>query len=1012
MFLKKLFRILLGVQFLLGVGLAVLTALLYLNQEKLSKCLDTHFQSYLLADELRQSSDDLSRLARTYVATGNDKYEHEYWAVLGIRNGKSPRPIAYNRIYWDFISGTGQKPRPDGVAISLRELMTKEGFASAALQKLALSQKYSDELVKTEMIAMNAVKGLFDDGTGKFTIKKKPDRALATQLLNDEVYHKHKVNIMKPIDEFYAMFAESIAGDVTKYEQHSMNLLLSLGVLIIVIMTMFVYSFLIFTRQLKERKQADSTLRASERKYRTLIEQMPDMTWQKDIHGAYVSCNSNYADVLGVTVESIAGHRDEDFYKPELVAKYLADDQSVITIGQPLETEELWEEAKKERWIHTSKVPLLDEDGNVIGTIGIARDITERKQAEKVLRENEERLRTILKTAQDGLWLVDASTGQLADVNEAAASMLGYTREELLNRGLVDIDVQWSPEELHREMQKVKESENAFFETRHCTKGGQTIYVEVSVNYLPANDQFFAFIHNITDRKRAENELKNALLFNKHIIDSAQEGIMVYDSELRYLSFNPFMEKLTGLKASDVIGKTPSDLFPFMEESGVVGDLKKVLRGENVKPREFQDKIPKLGRNGWVIQTNAPLLNTKGEIIGILGMVRDITEQKKTIEQLQQAQKMESVGRLAGGVAHDFNNMLGVIIGYAEIAMEKVDTGQPLHSNLQEIRNAANRSADLTRQLLAFARKQVVSPKVLDINETVDGMLKMLLRLIGEDIDLAWLPGVDVWPVKVDPSQIDQILVNLCINARDAITGVGKLTIETENISFDEAYCADCANFVPGEYVLLTVSDNGSGMDKKTIDKIFEPFFTTKGVGKGTGLGLATVYGIVKQNNGFINVCSEPRNGATFKIYLPRHAGVTEEKRMEAGAAPLKGGQETILVVEDELVLLELNKFILERQGYQVLTAGTPGEAIRLAKEYTGEIHLLMTDVVMPEMNGQDLSRKMLSRSPHLKCLFTSGYTADVIAHQGVLNKGVHFIQKPFSRKDLAAKVREVLDQL
>jgi CheY-like chemotaxis protein len=367
------------------------------------------------------------------------------------------------------------------------------------------------------------------------------------------------------------------------------------------------------------------------------------------------------------------------------------------------------------------------------------------------------------------------------------------------------------------------------------------------------------------------------------------------------------------------------------------------------------------------------------------------------------------VGRLAGGVAHDFNNMLGVILGHTEMALEQVDPAQPLHAGLTEIRNAATRSADLTRQLLAFARKQTIAPQVLDLNETVAGMLTMLKRLIGEDIDLHWQMEADLWPVRVDPSQIDQILANLCVNARDAISGVGKLTIELGNRTFDEDFCAAHAGLVPGEYVLLAVSDDGCGMDKETLSHLFEPFFTTKGMGQGTGLGLATVYGIVKQNHGFIDVSSEPGRGTTFKIYLPRDVGKAGPARRESAPEPLLRGQETILLVEDEPAILKMTKMMLERQNYTVLAARTPGEAIALAREHAGEIHLLVTDVVMPEMNGRDLAKNVMSLYPHVKRLFMSGHTANVIAHDSVLNEGMHFMQKPFSMKDLAVKVREAL---
>jgi ABC-type amino acid transport substrate-binding protein/signal transduction histidine kinase/CheY-like chemotaxis protein len=385
-------------------------------------------------------------------------------------------------------------------------------------------------------------------------------------------------------------------------------------------------------------------------------------------------------------------------------------------------------------------------------------------------------------------------------------------------------------------------------------------------------------------------------------------------------------------------------------------------------------------------------------------------KRKSLEDQLLQAQKMEAVGRLAGGVAHDYNNMLGVIIGYAGLGLDRLDASDPLYSDLEEILKAAKRSTDITRQLLAFARKQTIAPVPLDLNQTVEGMLKMLRRLIGEDINLAWLPKEGLWQVKMDPAQIDQILANLCVNARDAIAGVGKVTIETAKVTFDEAYCADHAGFLPGEFVMLAVSDDGCGMDKGTLENIFEPFFTTKDVDQGTGLGLATVYGIVKQNNGFINVYSEIGKGTTIKIYLARHAGAVVETKPESSAEIPRGQGEIVLLVEDEISMLNLTTRILERLDYFVLAAETPGEAMRLAAEHAGEIHLLITDVIMPEMNGRDLANQLQSLYPELKTLFMSGYTANVIAHRGVLDEGVHFIQKPFSMKELAGKIRETRD--
>ncbi len=397
-------------------------------------------------------------------------------------------------------------------------------------------------------------------------------------------------------------------------------------------------------------------------------------------------------------------------------------------------------------------------------------------------------------------------------------------------------------------------------------------------------------------------------------------------------------------------------------------------------------------------------------------LLNDITDRKAAEKekaelesQIQQARKMESIGQLAGGVAHDFNNMLGAIIGHAELAMMNTDSSRKSFKNLKEILKAAERSADLTRQLLAFARKQPISPKTLDINKTVSGMITMLKRLIGEHIDLVWRPKPDLWPVLADPSQIDQILINLCVNARDAIADIGKITIETGTVDIDEEYCAKHAGFFPGAYVLLAVSDNGCGMTRETLDHIYEPFFTTKTAVGGTGLGLATVYGVVKQNNGFINVYSEPSRGTSFKIYLPRLLSDSDHAPVGKEAVPLVSGVETILVVEDEPGILEMTREMLESHGYTVLAASTPDEAQRMAATHVGEIRLLLTDVIMPEMNGLELAERLKSSHPNLAVLYMSGYTANVIAHHGILDEGVFYIQKPFFRDDLARKVREVL---
>ncbi len=469
-------------------------------------------------------------------------------------------------------------------------------------------------------------------------------------------------------------------------------------------------------------------------------------------------------------------------------------------------------------------------------------------------------------------------------------------------------------------------------------------------------------------------------------------------------------EELKGRKWQDF---TPADDIETIEKR-----IGRLLTGEKRADRFEKRYVHKNGTLLWADVSVAMRRDARGNPLYFMTTVVDITERKKieaehdTLQsQLLQAQKMESVGRLAGGVAHDYNNMLSVIIGYAQFGMDKTDPEDELHADLQEILTAAERSTDITRQLLAFARKQTIDPKVLDLNDTLESMLKMIRRLIGEDIDLSWKPKPGVWPVKMDPSQLNQILVNLCVNARDAISGVGKITIETDNVRFDDAYCADHAGFIPGEYVLLAVSDDGCGMDRKTLGKIFEPFYTTKGIGKGTGLGLSVIYGIVKQNEGFINVYSEPGKGTTFRLYFTRHAEEACPVETIAAKETPAGSGETLLVVEDEASILKLTRRILQGLGYSVLTAASPGEAVALAKEHDRDIHLLITDVIMPEMNGRDLAEKLQADHSNLKVLFMSGYTANVIAHHGVLDTDVHFIQKPFSNKDLAVKVRKALEK-
>ncbi len=543
-----------------------------------------------------------------------------------------------------------------------------------------------------------------------------------------------------------------------------------------------------------------------------------------------------------------------------------------------------------------------------------------------------------------------------------------------------------------------------------------TLWVEGYVYKLPSGELVSVF-DDVTARMEAEEALKRSEERYRTILNEMEEGYQEVDLKGNFTFFNDAFLSLFGYGKEEMMG---TNFGRYAAEEGIAERLYRAYNelyrtGVPIKRDEW-DIVRKDGVRRTLEFWAGMLHDEEKRPIGFRGIVRDITEQRQAEEereklrgQLNQAQKMESVGRLAGGVAHDFNNKLTVILGYAQMAMDGLQEGDPSRAKLQQVMNAGEQSVEIVRQLLAFARKQNIAPRALDLNETIEVMLKMLRRLIGEDIALLWQPDVNLRQVKMDPAQVDQMLANLCVNARDAISGVGKIAIETRNIVLDEGYCEEHAGFLPGEYVMLAVSDDGMGMDKETLANAFEPFFTTKEVGKGTGLGLSTVYGIVKQNQGFVNAYSEPGKGTSFKIYLPRHFGEAVEKTETVKTETPRGRGETILVVEDETSVLDLAQKMLGRLGYAVLKSASPAEAVAMTRKYEGEIHLLLTDVVLPEMSGRDLAGEIMRMRPNIKTLYMSGYTANVIAHQGALDKGVQFFEKPFTFDRLARKVREAL---
>ncbi|MBM9537822.1 PAS domain S-box protein [Desulfobulbus alkaliphilus] len=660
-------------------------------------------------------------------------------------------------------------------------------------------------------------------------------------------------------------------------------------------------------------------------------------------------------------------------------------------------------------------------------------DITDRKRAEEALKSSVSLLAATLESTEDGILTVNRA-GRVEQWNARFLDLWRIPKEMALEGDdekllqYVAGHVQNSEEFFARVKSLYDNPEEISFDVIALADGR---WLERYSQPRRLDGEIIGRVwsfRDITDRTKAEQELRRSEARYRSIIAMSNTGAWEYHQNTDYLWCSPEYFTMLGRDPDEFqmdgranLSEVWTNLIHPDDRQAASERFAEYLRRGSVGIYENSFRFQ--GADGewvWIWSRGQTLRNTDKSVTDLtVGTHIDITDRKraeeervKLQEQLIQAQKMETVGRLAGGVAHDFNNMLGVILGYSEMALEQVPDGHPIYKAVHRIQQAAQRSADLTRQLLAFARKQPIAPRVIDLNETVAGMLSMLRRLIGEDIALIWLPGRDLYPINMDPAQIDQILANLCINARDAIEGPGKVTIKTGMASCDEAWCAVHTGAAPGEYVLLIVSDSGRGMDQETISHLFEPFFTTKEQGQGTGLGLASVYGAVTQNNGFITVDSEPGQGTTFTIYLQRYTEIrTEPLPQQVPVEVAARGHETILLVEDEPATLDMTSIMLERQGYTVLAAGSPEEAIRLAGEYSGRIDLLMTDVIMPGMNGRALAENLLTRRPDIKCLFMSGYTADIIVHHGVLDQGVHFIQKPFSIKELGTKLREVMDE-
>ncbi|HZZ82572.1 MAG TPA: response regulator [Gemmataceae bacterium] len=640
----------------------------------------------------------------------------------------------------------------------------------------------------------------------------------------------------------------------------------------------------------------------------------------------------------------------------------------------------------------------------------------ERSLAEKQLRQNEERFRELTAKIQDVLWMIDAKKGKVLYVSPAYETIWGRSCQSLLDapqsymEGIHFLD----QEKMIRENAAMYETGYIDAECRIVRPDGSVRWVWIKGNPIIEQGEIVRLVgvvKDFTDKRLLAAE-RDALLSRLQLhIQRMPLAYVLFDANMRIVDWNAAAERIFGYTREEMLGTGPpyEALVPrsFLQHGEII--LSRIRSGD-MQAHSINENLTKGGRTITCEWFNTPLLGDDGQFAGFICLAQDITERKSLEAQFQQAQKMEAVGQLAGGVAHDFNNLLTVIMGFSEILLAKVGPHDPMRESLKTINQAGERAASLTRQLLAFSRKTVLEPRVLDLNEMVRETEKFLRRLIGEDIMLTAILDPTISRVKVDPGQLGQVLMNLAVNARDAMPRGGKLTVETCSVELDQEYARLHAEVKPGRYVMLSMADTGSGMTPEVRARIFEPFFTTKGVGKGTGLGLAVVQGIVKQSEGHVQVYSEPDIGTTFKIYFP----AVEEQ----GAAPKATdvgnsghGTETVLLVEDEDSVRELAALVLQTHGYSVLAARNGKEALRLVEKGSSGVDLLVTDVVMPEMSGPELADSLKPRFPQIKVLFSSGYTDDAVVRHGLLQEKVAFVQKPFTPVALVKKVRQVLDE-
>jgi PAS domain S-box-containing protein len=779
-------------------------------------------------------------------------------------------------------------------------------------------------------------------------------------------------------------------------------------------------------RDVTEHKRADEALRTEKQRFQSLSENAPFGMMMIDPKGHFKYINPKFVELFGYDLKDVPNGKQwfrkaypDPAHRHHIISTWIKDLESSNPGEKRSRTFTVTCKDGTQKIINFTPVQL--ETGENLMT---CEDITEHKRAEEALRESEERYRTILENIEDGYYETDLP-GDLTFFNDSLCRMLGYSKDEMMGMS----NKQYTDDENRK---KLFQAFNEVYRTGEPTKGfdwqvvrkdGSKLFGEVSVSLIRDSEGqptgFRGIARDITERKQAEEALRTEKQRFERLLENAPFGVILIDKagDFRYVN-SKFIE-LFGYDLNDIPnGKEwfrkayPDPDYRHHVIETWIHDSNISEPGENV-PRIFtatcKDGTKKIIRFITVQLGTGEYLMSCEDIT----LVQQAEEEKAALaEQLRQSQKMEAIGRLAGGIAHDFNNLLTVIRGYSQLSLLELEAGDKLRENIEEVQRATQRASDLTHHLLAFSRRQIMEMKVLDLNTLLKDLDKMLHRVIGEDIELTYLLSDEIGKIRVDPGQMEQVILNLAVNARDAMPSGGKLTIETSNTELDEAYAHTHIGSKPGRYVMMSVSDTGVGMTPEIRERAFDPFYTTKEKGKGTGLGLSTCYGIVKQSGGNIWAYSEPGRGTTFKIYLPQVDESLKDVKKEDETVEILKGNETILAVEDEIEVRKLVVQILTGQGYTVIEASDGKEAIKVARENSGnKIHLLLTDVVMPGMSGRELAETLALRHRDLKVLYMSGYTDNAIVNHGVLDEGVNYIQKPFTLDALARKVREVLDR-